>query len=112
MSHNKTVLILGASSDIAQACARKFASDKFNVLLAGRNKSRFEPSAKDLCIRYGVESQALEFDALAYETHEAFYRNLPLQPELSICVFGLLGEQEDSQKDWSACAKVLNSNFE
>ncbi len=111
MDQKKTVLILGASSDIAVACARTFAQEKFDVLLAGRDKERFEAMAKDLCIRYGIFSQALEFDALDYASHSAFFHQLPKQPEVTLCIFGLLGEQEISEQNWDACAKVLHSNY-
>ena len=39
MSKNKTILIIGAKSDIALAVAKKFASKGFNLQLAARNSS-------------------------------------------------------------------------
>ncbi|MBA2745544.1 MAG: short-chain dehydrogenase, partial [Flavisolibacter sp.] len=48
-----TILLLGATSDMGFAIAKKFASEKFDVQLAARNSSVLEPHQKDIQIRYG-----------------------------------------------------------
>lgn len=107
----KSVLILGAGSDIAVACARKFASEKYNILLAGRNKERFEPLRSDLIIRNGIEAAEYEFDAADFGSHTQFYSSLKNKPDVTICVFGYLGDQAAAQSDWEACEKTINTNY-
>jgi decaprenylphospho-beta-D-erythro-pentofuranosid-2-ulose 2-reductase len=106
-----SVLILGASSDVAVACAHEFAANAYAVILAGRDLSNLELTAKDIQLRYQVNASAVSFDALAFDTHEQFYQHLPSKPDVTICVFGLLGDQQVSSKDWSACKKVIDSNY-
>ena len=51
MSKNKTILIIGAKSDIALAVAKKFASKGYNLQLAARNSSELEVIVSDLKIQ-------------------------------------------------------------
>lgn len=106
-----TVLILGASSDVAVACAHEFAKQGFDLLLAGRDLDRLKISSQDLQIRYQRKITPVAFDALAFDTHFDFYKNLPQKPDVTICVFGLLGDQAISAKDWNECKKVIDSNY-
>jgi len=49
------VLILGASSDMAIAIARKFASEGYQVQLAARKPEQLAPLKADIEVRYKVE---------------------------------------------------------
>lgn len=106
-----SVLILGASSDVAVACAHEFAKNGFDLLLAGRDKEKLQTAAVDFQIRYSVKAAPVVFDATAFESHAGFYRDLPSKPEVTICVFGLLGDQAVSANDWNECKKVIDSNY-
>jgi short-subunit dehydrogenase len=106
-----TTLILGASSDVALACARQLASAKSNLILAGRDIESLSIISNDLRIRYQVEVKAFQFDALAFESHEQFYRDIETKPDVTICVFGLLGDQAESEKSWNASQRVIESNY-
>lgn len=106
-----SVLLLGATSDIAAALARKFASAGHDVLLAARNAHRLEPLRSDLSIRYGVAATLLEFDARGFDRHAAFWEALPAKPAITICVFGYLGEQAIAESDWAECRNILEVNY-
>lgn len=106
-----TVLILGASSDIAIALARKYASNGYAVQLAARNTARLEPLRSDLAIRYGVKSTLHEFDAMNTASHAAFWSSLDILPDITICVFGYLGEQKEAETDWKECEKIITTNY-
>jgi short-subunit dehydrogenase len=107
----KHVLILGATSDIAQALAHKFASHGFQPILAARNSERLAEMATDLEIRHNVSATVLEFDALAYATHPAFYAGLAVKPEIAITVFGYLGDQPQAQADFAEAERIISSNY-
>lgn len=109
---NGPVLILGAASDIARACAREFAAAGHPIQLAARTPSRLENDAADLRTRYGVEVSLHEFDALATEGHAAFVAGMPALPEVAICAVGAMGVQAESAADPTVAAQVLRSNFE
>ena len=68
-----TVLILGATSDIAQAVARKFAQENYHLQLAARRPERLKNLASDLQIRHGIEVQTLYFDATKFEEQPWFF---------------------------------------
>lgn len=106
-----TVLILGAASDMAVAVARKYAAAKYDLLLAARNTARLDSLVSDLKIRYNVNCSLLEFDALDYASHSSFYNSLPQIPEVVVCVFGYLGEQEKAMQDWDHAARIIQSNY-
>ncbi|MGF6848533.1 decaprenylphospho-beta-D-erythro-pentofuranosid-2-ulose 2-reductase [Chitinophaga sp. W3I9] len=106
-----TLLILGAGSDMAIAIARKFASEKYDIQLAGRNIAALIPQQQDLQVRYDVKATTHVFDAAGYQSHAAFYNDLPVPPDITICVFGYLGDQEKAQQNWQEAATIINSNY-
>ncbi len=106
-----SVLILGAASDMAVAIARKFASDKYDIILAGRDLDFLATLQKDIEIRYGVKVFAEKFDALDYQSHQTFYENLFLKPSITITVFGYLGEQKKAMDDWNESSKIIATNY-
>ena len=105
------VLILGATSDIAQALAQKFAVQGCSLTLAARNSERLAEAVTDIEIRHNVQVEAVEFDALQYESHASFYNNLTSKPDVAICVFGYLGDQKAAQSDFSEAKQIINSNY-
>lgn len=105
------VLILGATSDVAVACAHEFATKGYNLYLAGRDIDTLNVMANDAAIRHRIEAKALKFDALQSETHQSFYELLNPKPDVTVCVFGFMGDQQRSEQDWSACDKVIHSNY-
>ena len=106
-----TVLILGATSDIAMAIAKKFAENKYNVQLAARNIEQLEVSQSDLQIRYQVSCTLHPFDAIDFESHSGFFERLSPKPDITVCVFGLLGENETARKNWSEAASIIHTNY-
>ena len=106
------VLILGARSDIGKAVAHKFASLGHPLQLAARNAAALEAEKTDMELRYEVPVTLHEFDALAIETHIAFVNSLPELPQVAVCAVGLLGKQEESERDTEAATLVLRSNYE
>ena len=105
------VLILGASSDVAVACAHQFAKEKYDLYLAGRNTDQLNILASDIQIKHQVKASAIAFDALLFDQHLSFYEALNPKPDVAICVFGLLGDQAICAKDWASCKMVIDSNF-
>jgi len=108
----RSVLILGARSDIGKAVAHKFAALGHSIQLTARNAGTLETDRADIALRYGVTVSLHEFDALATETHEQFIASLPELPEIAISAVGLMGCQEQNERDMSVAAHVMRSNYE
>ncbi len=106
-----TVLVLGATSDMAIAIAKKFASERNNIILAARNIEQIKSLQSDISIRYGVLCTAVEFNATAFNTHAAFFEALNPKPEITICIFGYLGENEKARRDWKETETIIQTNY-
>lgn len=107
----KSVLILGALSDIAQALARELAARGWTPLLASRRAERLASLVQDLNVRHKVQAAALEFDLLDSASHARFYAGLPGRPDAVICVAGYLGDTEKVRHDAAEARRVLDTNF-
>jgi len=106
-----TLLILGATSDMAIAIARRFAAAGYAIQLAARNSGRLRPLQSDLSIRHDVACSLHEFDAAKPATHAAFLASLPQRPDITISVFGYLGDQVLAESDWTECERILQVNY-
>ncbi|MCB1405631.1 MAG: SDR family oxidoreductase [Rhodobacteraceae bacterium] len=107
-----SILILGARSDIARACAHRYAREGHAVQLAARDPETLEDDATDLRLRYGVGVTVHGFDVLETDGFAAFLDGLPVLPEVALCAIGVMGDQHESQVDPAAATVVLRSNFE
>ena len=87
MSQKGPVMIHGARSDIALACAHAFAADGHPIQLAARGAENLETTRADIALRHGVEVSIHEFDALASDTHTAFINGLEM-PQVVISAVG------------------------
>jgi decaprenylphospho-beta-D-erythro-pentofuranosid-2-ulose 2-reductase len=103
------VLILGARSDIGRAIAHRFATEGHPVQLAARASDTLERDRADMALRHGVAVTLHDYDAL---DAAGFAEALDPQPGIVVCAVGLMGTQEDSQRDPEAAVRVLRSNFE
>ena len=106
-----TVLILGATSDIGVAIAQKFAGEKWNVLLAGRKPEQLGAAASDIRVRYNVTCDVKSFDAVDFKSHEAFFQSLSPKPEVTICVFGVMDDEEEAFDDWTLTERMIQTNY-
>ena len=106
-----TVLLLGATSDMGLALAESYAQLGFTVQLAGRNLEQLNTIKSDLTIRYEIDVQAYAFDACNFESHTSFYNSLTIKPDIAICIFGYLGDQEKAQDNWDESKLIIESNY-
>ena len=112
MSTNKTILIIGAKSDIALAVAHKFASEGYNLQLAARNHSELDVVVDDLKIRYEINVSTHELDILEYSTFSDFMDSLDCLPDIALCAVGILGFQQEDVNSFSDSTIVMRTNYE
>lgn len=106
-----SVLILGAASDMAIALADQYASKGYNLILAARNSGRLSTISSDIKIKWNVTCDLYDFDALDFKSHKEFFSSLKEKPEITICVFGYLGDQEKGMEDWKESERIIHSNY-
>ena len=108
----KTMLLLGATSDIGRAIADTYAAAGWRIILAGRNRSGCERNARDLEIRHGAAVPVLDLDISASGRFPSFLDALPQLPDTVVSVVGLLGDQRRAESELDHAAEVLRTNFE
>jgi len=105
------MLILGATSDIARAVARRFAGEGWSLILAARNTALLERLTKDIQVRTGRKVVSVFFDVLDMDSHKAFWENLPERPDAVFCAVGYLGDQKLAEKDFSQVQRIVLTNY-
>jgi len=105
------LLIIGAKSDIAKSCARVFANNGFDLILAGRNIKELENFKQDLIVRYQKNIELKEFDITSFDTHKKFYDSLESKPLGVLVASGVMYEQQDVQQDFIKTLDTINVNF-
>jgi decaprenylphospho-beta-D-erythro-pentofuranosid-2-ulose 2-reductase len=110
-SQISSILLLGASSDIALAIARRCAAAKARVALAARSVGRLEADAKDIRIRSGSEVTLHEFDVLAVEQHEKFLDAVGELPDVVVCMVGLMQPQAELLANSAGARRVMETNY-
>ena len=106
-----SVLILGATSDMARAIARRYGQAGARLCLAARSIEDLAADAQDLRLRYGVEVSLAAFDVLATSDHGRMLDGLGELPDTVVCAVGLLGDQAASASDFAVADTVLRTNF-
>ena len=109
----KTWLILGGSSSVARAFARRAAAAGAEILLAGRDIDDLERTASDIAIRHAVKAEALSFDAEATSRHEDFMRRIDDIPgPLGVfLLFGTMPEQVEIDANFELAEKTVMVNY-
>ena len=111
---NRRVLILGATSAIAQETARCFAAEHARIVLVARDGSKLEAVAEDLKIR-GAESVRtlvadLDDDALrSVVLHQTMAELQGL--DAALIAYGVLPDQHACESDPAALRRALETNF-
>ncbi|MFP4291455.1 MAG: SDR family oxidoreductase [Cyclobacteriaceae bacterium] len=106
-----SVLILGASSDMAVATAHQFASQAYDLLLAVRQPESITALSQDLTVRYGVQAEVYAFEATDFASHQAFYEGLRERPAISICVFGSMTDETSALENWEEARQMIETNY-
>lgn len=111
----KTILILGATSGMAQALAHQFAREKYHLILAGRDEEELQAMAQDLKIRHRVEVSVRGFDALAYDTHPSFFASCTGEEGAALAgvvlAYGYMTEQKMAQEDFAQARRMMEVNY-
>ena len=104
-------LVIGATSDIGRAIALGLAREGCDLQLAGRDPARLKAEADDIRVRTGVAVTEHVCDVLAAAGGAALAEALDPCPDAAVCVVGLLGDQQASERDGSAAQLVMWTNY-
>jgi decaprenylphospho-beta-D-erythro-pentofuranosid-2-ulose 2-reductase len=108
----QSVLLLGGTSEIALAVARRWSATKPRVVLAARAGARRDEAAAALEAE-GFPVRVLDFDAEDTATHTEVIRSAAAQGDIDVAVVavGVLGDEEEAWQDHDAAVRLARVNF-
>ncbi|RSU86926.1 SDR family NAD(P)-dependent oxidoreductase [Sphingomonas koreensis] len=109
----KRILVLGATSEIAEETARLYAAEGARFVLAGRDPVRLADIAADLRVRGAslAEVDAVDLAAADVETCTQRWIGILGGLDLVLLAYGVLGDQRTDEADLSAAAAMIDTNF-
>jgi short-subunit dehydrogenase len=106
----KTVLILGANSDVAKETIPLYIARGYQVIAASRNLKAIDAfvaerklPAELIITRY--------FDATAFGDHAAFYYALPARPHIVLYAAGFQVTNDQALVDWEGAYRMMNTHY-
>ncbi|MGH9049515.1 MAG: decaprenylphospho-beta-D-erythro-pentofuranosid-2-ulose 2-reductase [Acidimicrobiia bacterium] len=111
----QSVLVLGGGSDIALAtCGALVERRARTIVLAARRPDTLATATKELEAAGATTVEAIAFDATATDTHEGFVADAFDRFgdfDLVLVAFGLLGDQEQVERDSAAAVELARVNY-
>jgi short-subunit dehydrogenase len=110
----KKILILGATSAIAQAVAKRFASKGGSLFLVARDKEKLKAIEDDLRVRGAkiVESKVADLNDCS-KHQEIIDSAIQVLSGLDVALiaYGVLGDKAACEEDYLLAEKILKTNF-
>ncbi|MDR3375328.1 MAG: SDR family oxidoreductase [Ancalomicrobiaceae bacterium] len=109
----KRIVILGATSAIAEAAARRWAKAGGRLVLVGRNTERLEAIAADLAVRGAAAATFVALDCASADA-EAELATIVADlggVDVVLVAYGVLGDQRTAETTPQAAAEVFRTNF-
>jgi len=109
----QSVLLLGGTSDIAQAVVAAWAATcRPHVILAARPGPRRDRAAARV-EELGLTVQVVDFDAERTDDHPALIASLAQERDIDVALvaFGLLGDEERAWQDHDAAVELARVNY-
>jgi decaprenylphospho-beta-D-erythro-pentofuranosid-2-ulose 2-reductase len=111
----QSVLVLGAGSDIAHATLRALVARRARtIVLAARDTASLAPLAAELRALGAERVETVTFDAFDTEKSSALVDDVFSRVgdiDLAILAFGVLGDQEEAERDSDAAVDVARVNY-
>lgn len=110
-----TVLVLGATSGIGRAMARRLADTGYDLILAARNVEELQSTASDCSIRFGIGASTVRFDARAFDEHaqmiDECWSLSEGGPEGVVICHGEMAEEATARQDFAVARRMIDTNF-
>jgi hypothetical protein len=107
---SKTVLILGANSDVAKEALLLYVQKGYRVVAASRSTGELATFLQDHKIS-SAQADVLYFDAAAFETHQSFYDALHIKPHIVLYAAGFLRDNEKALRDWEGSFQMMKVHY-
>lgn len=107
---SKTVLILGANSDVAKQSILQYLQKGFSVVAASRNLENLA----DFVAENKLDPAKIElifFDAEDFASHQKFYNQLTVKPHIVVYAAGFLVQNQEAFKNFEQTFKMMKTNY-
>ena len=108
----QTIVLLGGTSEIGRAIASELITPATRTLVLGCRRP--DDAVAGELARDGLHVEVAHFDALDPASHDAFVRDVADRfgdVDVAIVAFGVLGDQDDAERDPVAALEVLQVNY-
>ncbi|MBI5447666.1 MAG: SDR family oxidoreductase [Gammaproteobacteria bacterium] len=109
----KKILIIGATSAIAEATAQLWAAEGNSFYLIARNKERLSSIEADLMVRGAKSVQTMTLDLNNFKQHDAVIKEAFMVMEgidIALIAHGTLSKQKECEKDFDKTLFEINTN--
>jgi decaprenylphospho-beta-D-erythro-pentofuranosid-2-ulose 2-reductase len=110
----RKILVLGATSGIAEATCRIWAAQGASLFLVARNQAKLDAVAADLKIRGASYVGTAVADLDDTDKHPellAHAVNSLTGMDIAYLAHGILGDQIQAEQDFNTAAQILHTNF-
>lgn len=107
---SKTVLILGANSDVAKEAALLYLEKGYGVIAASRSTEEIKSFMEAKKVADG-RLTVCYFDATAFDTHAAFYASLPAKPHIVVYAAGFQVTNEQALTDFEGSFRMMQVHY-
>jgi short-subunit dehydrogenase len=110
----KRILVLGATSGIAEACVRLWAARGDSLYLVARNADRLAAVAADARTRGALQvdtAVANLDDTAAHPEMLAHAINALGGLDIAFLTLGVLGDQTEAERNFAVASQILHTNF-
>ena len=106
----KSVLILGANSDVAKQCLLQYVAKGYFVIAASRDLI----SLNKFVAEHNLDEESvavLKFDAEDFSSHQKFYEALPHPPHIVVYAAGFLVQNNAAFHDFEGVQRMMKVNY-
>ena len=107
----KYVLIIGAKSELGIELARLYASNQYNLYLAGRSISDMQDEADYLERTFSIKVTLSSLDVTDFISHQKFYESMTIKPIGVIYAAGYYPDPLSAITNWKESANAINVNY-
>ena len=107
----QAALVVGATSDIGRAIARRLAGEVAILQLAGRDPERLEREAEDLRTGDIEHVSVHRCDVLAPDGGASCLEELDPLPDVAVCVVGGARDQREAERDPRVAEGTMRTNY-
>ncbi len=106
----KNILILGANSDVAKQAIKLYVEQGHTVVTASRSTDELNRFVRE---NIAPQERVIirQFDAVAFDTHQAFYDSLPAKPHIVVYAAGFQVTNDEALVNWTGTYQMMNVHY-